>query len=249
MVAERIEQTRDTMKRAGRRLADLDGEALGDLMGAEQSIYLFWQMLASPPNLVAEAIQAQTNAWARPQEPRYPPRPDQPDAAQLTKLFDHRFGPWADQVQQQAQADTNAPSLTPEARAEIERRLAETLTLHEQILQAGATGGAQMADAQFQALKHLIRIQELLPRDKSGSPPPQQQEQQQQQQEQQQEQQKPPEDQEQQKQQPEEQEKPEEPPPEAQEVLRRALEREKEHEADKRRQMREFPMAPGARDW
>jgi hypothetical protein len=34
-----------------------------------------------------------------------------------------------------------------------------------------------------------------------------------------------------------------------QEVLRRALEREKEHEEEKRRQMRDFPMAPGGRDW
>ncbi len=245
MVAERIEQTRDGMKRAARRLADLDGEGVGDVARSEASAYAFWQMLAAPPGLVGEAIQAQTNAWARPQAPRFPHRPDQPDAAQLAQLFKMRFGPWADQVQQQAQADTNAPSLTPEAREEIEQLTDETVKLHEQILEAEKTGKGNLDDVRYQALKNLVRIRELLPKDK------QQQNQQQQQQQQQQQEQKPEE------QQPEEQEqkeepsgeKPDEPPPEVQEVLRRALQREKEHEADKRRQMREFPMAPGARDW
>ena len=254
-VAERIEQARDAMKQSARQLADLDGEAMNPAARAEQATYGFWQALAMPPGLVAEAILAQTNAWARPQAPRVPYRPDQADAAQLTGFFEQRFGPWADQIQQQAQTDTNAPSLSPEDRAEIERLTAETVELHKQILAALQQGGERPADVQYQALRNMHRIQELLPKQKQQSQPQQQQQQQQQDQQQQQEQQ-----QEQQEQQPDQQQQEEkqeepqpepsnEPPPEVQEVLRRALEREKEHEEEKRRQMRDFPMAPGGRDW
>ena len=254
MVAERIEQTRDVMKRGARRLEDLEGEGVADVAHAEQTIYGFWQMLAAPPGLIAEAIAAQTNAWAKPEAPRVAHRPDAPDAAQLTGLFAERFGPWADQVQQQAQADTNAPSLSPEDRAEIERLTDETVQMHEQILQTLKDGGPRPADDQYQVLKNLVRIQELLPKDKNQQqsqsqqpqPNPQQKPEPQNPPEQ------PPEEKPDEQESPPEQqpeEKPDEPPPDVQEVLRRALEREKEHEADKRRQMREFPMAPNARDW
>ena len=181
-------------------------------------------------------------------------RPDAPDAAQLTGLFAERFGPWADQVQQQAQADTNAPSLSPEDRAEIERLTDETVQMHEQILQTLKDGGPRPAEDQYQVLKNLVRIQELLPKDKNQQqsqsqqpqPNPQQKPEPQNPPEQ------PPEEKPDEQESPPEQQpeaKPDEPPPDVQEVLRRALEREKEHEADKRRQMREFPMAPNARDW
>ena len=185
LVAEQIEQARDTMQRGARRLADLEGEALGELAQAEQSVYLFWQLLSMPPALVAEAIAAQTNAWAHPETPRLPHRPDQPHAARLTQLFQEKFGPWADQIEQQAQADTNAPSFAPGARAEIEQLTAATLQLHQQILEAMQSGGPRPVEAQHEALRNLVRIQELLPKNKNQSQQqPQQNQQQQQQQDQ-----------------------------------------------------------------
>lgn len=247
MIGEHIEQTRDTMGRAAARLADLDGEGMADAARAGQAAYTFWRLLAMPPALVDEDIAAQTNAFARPDRPRDPPRPDQPEAAELTKLFRERFPAWADQVQAQAQSDTNAPSLTPEARAEIEQLAEETEALQQRA--AASAAAAERQPLQEQALENLHRIRELMPKQSSQQ---QQPEEQQQDNEQQQpdEQQQPEEQEQQQKEQPEQQEdKRPEPPPDVQEVLRRALQREKEHEAEKRRQMREYPMPPDVPDW
>ena len=168
-VAMQIEQARDAMKLGARQLADLDGAAMAPIARSEQIAYGFWQLLSMPPGLVAEAIQAQTNAWAHPETPRIQYRPDQEDAAQLTKLFKDRFGPWADQVQQQAQADTNAPSLSPEDRAEIERLTAETVELHAQILKAQQQNEPRPADAQFRHCRTCTASRNCCPSSRSPS--------------------------------------------------------------------------------
>ncbi len=248
MIGTHIEQTRDLMGSAASRLADLDGEGLADAARAGQAVYTFWRLLAMPPALLDEDIAVQTNAFAHPDRPRDPPRPDQPEAAALTALFRERFPAWADQVQAQAQADTNAPSLTPEARAEIEQ-LAEEAEALQQRAVASATADERQP-LQEQALKNLHRIRELLPKQSSPQQQPQENPQPQNNDQQQDDQQQPQEQEQQQQEQPEQQEdKRPEPPPDVQEVLRRALQREKEHEAEKRRQMREYPMPSDVPDW
>jgi len=173
-------------------------------------------------------------------------RPPQPEALDLVRRFRARFPAWADQVQQQAQADTNAPTLTPEARAEIEQLAEET-----EGLQTEALRSPDSRPYQRHALDNLLRIRELLPKQQqsgqAAQPPPEQQPRQQSGEQEQQPQEQP-------QQQPEEkpgeqpEEKPE-PPRDVQELLRRALEREKEHEEEKRQRMRDIPLAPGERDW
>jgi hypothetical protein len=172
-----------------------------------------------------------------------PYRPDQPEALKLTGAFQQRFPAWADQMVQAAQTDTNAPTLKPEDRAEIERLTRETIPLQEKPTPA----------SQRQSLKNLLRIRELLPKQKQSQ---QQQPQQQPQpkgkpQEKPQPQQPPPPKdkpdpkQEQPKPEPQQQQ----PPKNVQDLLQRALQREKEHETQKQQQMEHLPMLPGERDW
>ena len=267
MVAQLVEQSRDAMRGAAGQLRDLDGMAMQSTASCEPAIYGLWRDTAMPPPLLDEAIALQTNALVNPKSPVFPIRPDQPEAAALMTFFGERFPQWADQMQQQAQADTNAPSFTPEDRAEIERLLAETQELHRQI-----AGSAEPGQLQRQALDNMLRIRELLPKqNNSGQPPPQQdqnqdqqdqdqqsqdnqqdekQQQDQSQQDQQPEQQDEQQNQEQQDQQPQPlEEKKDEPPPDVQEMLRRVLQREKDHEEEKKRQNQQMPMRPDERDW
>ncbi len=249
MAAQLVETSRDTMKQAAARLRDLDSAGLQDAARSEPVIYDLWRQSSAPPPLLDEAIDLQSNALARADQPRFPLRPDQPEVASLAKLFAERFPAWADQVVAQAQADTNAPTLTPEARAEIESLSAETLALLER---AGAEREAVTRRPFLdQALTNLWRIRDLLPKqnqspqsqpnaqpqEKPESPPPQ-----------------PPPDQPQENEAkqppPEEAPKPkDEVPPDVQEMLRRALQREKEHADDVRRQTQQIPMQPDEQDW
>jgi Ca-activated chloride channel family protein len=236
-----IEMTRDLMAAAAGRLRDVDPAGLADVARAEAPVYLFWKGLAAPPPLLDEDIALQSNALARADRPIVGTRPDQPEALELTRLFQERFPVWADQVAQQAQSDTNAPTLKPEDRAEIERLTAATIPLQE---------GPSAADRR-QALKNLLRIRELLPKQKQ--PQPQPQEQPQPQPEQQPPRPQPPEEPpEPKEQEPQEEPQPppqEQPPPSVQDLLDRALQREKEHEAEKRERMNRIPMLPNERDW
>ncbi len=240
-----VESARDTLRAAARRFRDLDVAAVETAGRGEPVAYSLWRQMAAPPGLLGEDIDLQSNAITRARAAVFAARADQPEAHALTGLFRKSFPAWADQLAQQAQSDTNAPTLTPEARAEIEKLAEEAEGLQAEALQA--TTDADRRPYQQKALADLWRIRDLLPKQKSqGQPQPQPQPQPQQNQEQQK-----PEPQEQQpKEEPKESEpKQQEPPQDVQEMLRRALQREKEHEAEKRRQMRDIPMSPSERDW
>ncbi len=246
-LAQNIETLRDAMKSAARGLRDLEERSLDDVSRSEQGVYALWKGLAAPPALLDEDLAAQTNALARPERPRYPNRPDQLEATELTGLFRERFPPWADRLQAQAQSDTNAPTLTPEARQEIEFLAGETQELQRQSLDEPNPDDARRM--RRQALDNLHRIRELLPKSPQ-SPPPQSPPEQEQDPQPQPQPQESPSPREQNQEQPSEKPEPsDEPPPEIKDVLQRALQREKEHEAEKRRRMREFPLPPNARDW
>jgi Ca-activated chloride channel family protein len=235
-----VETTRDSMTACAAQLRDLNPEVCSSLPRTEPPVYLFWRSLVGPPTLLDEDIALQSNAIVRAATPIVPYRPDQPEALALTRAFQQRFPAWAAQVVQAAQADTNAPTLTPADQAEIERLTAETIPLQQE----------PSPPQQELSLRNLLRIRELLPKqkqspDSQSQPQPQQQPQQQQQQ---QPQPSPPKQEEKQEQQPKEEPR-EQPPKNVQDLLQRALQREKEHEAEKRRQMEKLPMLPNERDW
>jgi Ca-activated chloride channel family protein len=246
--AQLVESTRDTMGAAAGHLRDLDPASGTEIARAEPPVYNFWRGMAPPPPLLDEDIALQSNAVVRADQPLFPFRQDQPEALELTRAFVQRFPAWADQVQQAAKADTNAPSLKPEDRAEIERLSAETTRLQQRVLAPETLPSARVTHQQ-QALKNLLRIRELLPKQKQPQPQPQEQPPPPPQQQ--------PQPQEQPQEQPEPQPQPDEnktetrepPPKNVQELLQRALQREKEHEAEKRRQMDRIPMLPNERDW
>lgn len=247
LAAQLVETSRDTMKQAAARLRDLDSAGLQDAARSEPVVYDLWRQSVAPPALLDEAISLQSNALERAEHPVFPLRPDQPEANALAGLFAERFPEWADQVVAQAQSDTNAPTLTPEARAEIEALAAETVALQ----QRAATEHAAADRRPFldQALSNLWRIRELLPRQNQ---PPQSQPGAQPQEPPPEPQPKPEPDPKPSDEQPPPQETPkpkDEVPPDVQEVLRRALQREKEHADDVRRQMQQIPMQPDEQDW
>ena len=250
-VERAVELTRDAMTAAAAKLRDLDPAACSAVTRAEPPVYAFWRGLAPPPPLLDEDIALQSNAIVHADQAVVAFRPDQPEALELTRLFQQRFPEWANGVMQAAKTDTNAPTLKPEDRQEIERLTSDTIPLQQQAAQVVAD--APRLSAQHQALKNLLRIRDLLPKQKQNQQQQNQQQQNQQQQQQQQQQEKqqpPPEQQEQQEQKPQEQPKPEQkPPPDVQDLLQRALQREKEHETEKRQQMEHVPMLPNERDW
>jgi hypothetical protein len=249
-LAQTIETARDGMREAADRLRDLDGVAAERVAHGEPAVYTMWQMVVQPPGLIEENLALQSNALVRAGHPLAAWRPDQPEAGRLTGLFRERFPAWADQVVAQARTDTNAPSLSPENRAEIERLAEETQALQARAAKESADETRQ--PLQQRAVANLERIRELLPKQRQPQPQPQPQEQPPREQPQQQPQPQPQEKQEEQsKESPSEpQEQPREtPPPDVQELLRRALQREKEHAEEKRRQMQQIPLPPGERDW
>ncbi len=267
-VAQRIEQTRDAMTHGAALLDDISPEAYGPMAQSEETVYGFWKMLSEPPALINEDILVQTNAYVSPDEPRFPGRPDWEDALQLSQLFAERFPPWAEQVIQQRQADTNAPPFTAEDAAKINELTESLLWVQQDAVKNEKK--EERRSAAIEALRLLEQIRELLPKNPNNQQQQQNQDQQQQQnqdqqqdqqeqqdqnQDQQQDQQDQQQDEQQQDQQEQEkeqqagEEKKDEPPPDVQEALRRALQREKEHEQEKERQRRTFPLPPNARDW
>ena len=250
LFAQQIELARDSMKGAVTALQDLLPEAASDTAQPEPLIYAFWKAVVLPPAALDEDIICQSNALRKIKARYLEDRDTQPEALLLTKLFRERFPDWAKQYQQQAQADTNMPPFTAEDQAKIEKIAAHAEKLQNEIVEKKPQAQERLA-LQEQALKDLLEIRDLLPKQKGQGQQqqqPQQQEQKQDQQQQQQQEQKPEEQQQKQEEQkPEEQKK--EPPKDVQEVLRRALDREKEHENDKKEKMRKLPMSPSERDW
>jgi hypothetical protein len=187
---------------------------------------------------------------------------------------------WAQAYEQQAQADTNKPPFTKEAQAEISALATEVEKLQIELLKdkvedakverKGGGKAAERAAKQFETLKKLARIQELLPKDKNGGGGQNQQNQQNQNQEQnkdknkdenkdqnqkqnqdqQQDQQENKDDRKEQEEKQsaaEEQEKKND--EQVEDVLRRAQERSDQHEADKKARMKKAPLPANERDW
>ena len=237
-----VEGTRDQMNATAAHMRDLDPEACLLLTHTEPPVYLFWRGMVAPPALLDEDIALQSNVIVRADFPLVPYRPDQPEALSLTRAFQQRFPAWADQLAKAAQTDTNAPTLKPEDRAEIEHLTGETIPLQENATPSN----------QEHALTNLLRIRELLPKQKQQQQQPQPQPQQKPQDQPQSQQQPPPPKDNNKPDQPQEQPKPDphdQPPKNVQDLLQRALQREKEHETEKRQQMEHVPMLPNERDW
>jgi hypothetical protein len=255
-----IRDTNALMRDAAACFDNLDPAAVEPARAAEDAPYQLWFITAEPPALVDEDIQLQTNALVSAGVPFIPTRADQPEALRLTQRFRETFPQWADEYQQAAQANTNMPALTVEARVEIETLAVETEGLQFQavLINGSSPDGGVLPDPsglQTQALANLQRIKELLP--KESNPPPQQ----------------PPQPNGQpQDQNPDENPQPDDPQPDdpesnpppkpepkeqpdsrtsekTKEMLRRAIEREQQHEADKQKQLQNSRPPDGAPDY
>ena len=257
-----IEAAREATKKAAQSLADLDPAAQTQLAQAEGALNRFWKLVVMPPAAVAESIQAQTNAFIDAEKVNG--RAWQPEALDFTQAFRARFPQWAQQYEQQAQADTNKPPFTKEAQAEINALAGEVEKLQLACVKA------EDPPSMLEALKKLERIRELLPKDKNGSggqnnPQPNQDQQNQDQQQnqdknkdqdkdkndQQQEQQQQQDQQQQQQEQQAEEKKDQKPPKddEVEALLQKAQDRNDQHENEKKARMRKVPLSPNERDW
>ena len=217
----------------------------------------------NPRQLAAADLLMQTNAYA--DVARTDGFDWQKDAYDHTRAFRARFPAWAQQYEQQAQANTNMPPFTNQAEvaalaADVEKK------------QAGCLKELVPPD-QLEAIRELQRILELLPPEQNNQQNQQNQQQQQQNQQNQNKDQnkdqnqdqdqnqdkdkdenkdQQPEQQEEQEQKAEEQKPQDEKSPDEKEVealIRKALERSEEHENDKRDRMRKAPLSPNERDW
>ena len=251
-VVQQVELTRDLMKGSAEALRDLLPESFGEVAQSEPSVYGFWKAVAAPPNLIDEDIICQSNAIQKVEARYLMNRETQPEALQLTKLFVERFPAWAKQYEEQAKANTNMPPFKAEDQEKIKELATHTQKLQVEILDT-KTAEIDRPGLKQQALKNLLEIRDLLPKNPSSSQNQQQDQQQNQDQQKQQKQQEQKQDQQQQEQKQEQKEEPqqkkEEAPKDVQELLRRALEREKERENEKKEQMSRLPMSPSERDW
>ena len=246
--AQQIELARDSMKGATAALQDLLPEAANDTAQIEPLVYAFWKAVAPPPTAIDEDILCQSNAITKINARYLENRDTQAEALQLTQLFRARFPEWSKQYQQQSKADTNMPPFTAEDQAKIEEIAAHAEKLQTEIADK-KTLGNERRSLQEQALKDLLEIRDLLPKQKGQGQQNQMQQQQQQNQDQQQQQQDQQQEQKKEEEKKEEEQKKPDTPQDVQELLRRALDREKEHENDKKEKMRKMPMSPSERDW
>ena len=177
-ITAQVEEARTATAAAAKALADLDPAAQEALAQAETSLTRFWKLAILPPAACDEAILAQTNALIAAETVNG--RDWQRESLDFTRAFRAKFPMWAQAYEQQAQADTNKPPFTKAAQAEISALATEVEKL--QIELAGEEvqlaqgkrekkGGGKAADhavKEFEALKKLHRIRELLPKDKNG---------------------------------------------------------------------------------
>lgn len=266
-----VEEARTATEAAAVALSDINPEAQDHLKKAETSFTRFWKLAIMPPEACAESMLSQTNELLK-VENEYG-RDWQQEALEFTKAFRAKFPMWAQAYEQQAQADTNKPPFTKEAQAEISALATEVEKLQIELLEdkvedakverKGGGKAAERAAKQFEALKKLARIQELLPKDKNGGGGQNNQQNQQNQnqnqdknkdeskdQNQQQDQQEKNDDKKQQEEKQsaaEEQEKKND--EQVEDVLRRAQERSDQHEADKKARMKKAPLPANERDW
>ena len=273
-----VEEARTATEAAAVALSDINPEAQDHLKKAETSFTRFWKLAIMPPEACAESMLSQTNELLK-VENEYG-RDWQQEALEFTKAFRAKFPMWAQAYEQQAQADTNKPPFTKEAQAEISALATEVEKLQIELVKdkdedakverKGGGKAAERAAKQFETLKKLARIQELLPKDKNGGGGQTQQNQQNQNQEQnkdknkdenkdqnqkqnqdqQQDQQENKDDRKEQEEKQsaaEEQEKKND--EQVEDVLRRAQERSDQHEADKKARMKKAPLPANERDW
>lgn len=177
-ITAQVEEARTATEAAAKALADLDPEAQDSLAKAETSLTRFWKMAILPPAACDEAILAQTNSLIAAETVNG--RDWQRESLDFTRAFRAKFPMWAQAYEQQAQADTNKPPFTKEAQAEISALATEVEKLQielsgEEVKLAQGKhekkGGGKAADhavKEFEALKKLNRIRELLPKDKNG---------------------------------------------------------------------------------
>ncbi len=266
-ITAQVEEGRAATLKAADALADLNYDGAADLAKSEEIFTRFWKLTAMPPAACAEDIACQTNAYANAENVNG--RGWQQEALDFTRQFRRAFPAWAQQYEQQAQADTNKPPFTAEAQAEVSALSTEVEKLQIELTEDKSGDAAARGAKQLDVLKKLHRIQELLPNDGKGGGRNQQQQQQNQpnkdeqkndpqknDQQDQQDQQKP-EDGQQQDQQEEQDQKEESGEEERQpkedqaveDVLRKAQERSDEHENAKKARMRNVPLPPNERDW
>ena len=268
-----VEEARNATEAATVALSDINPEAQDHLKKTETSFTRFWKLAIMPPEACAESMLSQTNELLK-IENEYG-RDWQQEALEFTKAFRAKFPVWAQAYEQQAQADTNKPPFTKEAQAEISALATEAEKLQIELAKdkaedtkverKGGGKAAERAAKQFDVLKRLARIQELLPKDKNGGGGQNQQNQQkqnqdqnkdknkdenknqQQNQDQQQENKDDKKEQEEKQSAAEEQEKKND--EQVEDVLRRAQERSDQHEADKKARMKKAPLPANERDW
>ena len=177
-ITAQVEEARKATDDAAKALADLDPEANDRLMEAETSLTRFWKLAILPPAACDEAILAQTNEIVAVEA--FNGRDWQRESLDFTRAFRAKFPMWAQAYEQQAQADTNKPPFTKEAQAEISALATEVEKIQIELcgeeVQLGKAkperkGGGKAADhvvKEFEALRKLERIRELLPKDKNG---------------------------------------------------------------------------------
>jgi len=177
-ISGQVEEARAATEAAAEALGDLDPEAQDRLAKAETSLTRFWKLAVMPPAACDEAIQAQTNSLIA--AATVNGRDWQRESLDFTRAFRAKFPMWAQAYEQQAQADTNKPPFTKEAQDEISALATEVEKLQIELCGEEMTlahskperkGGGKAADhavKEFEALKKLNRIRELLPKDKNG---------------------------------------------------------------------------------
>lgn len=262
MIVGDIESARDATRRSADLLDDMSPEAAADLAKAENALNRFWKLSIMPPAAVDQSIVCQSNAFLAASE--FNGRPWQNEALDFTRAFRVRFPQWAQQYEQQAQADTNKPPFTKERQAEIAALAEQVEKMQSSCIEK------EDPPTQEAAINKLLRIRELLPKDGggngSGQPPPPQPK----------DDKKDKQDQNGQNQPPQPQENGQDPQDdgrsddgkrqkdeqsdaggqdgpkddrEVEDLLRKAQERSDEHEADKKARARKIPLPPNERDW
>ncbi len=265
-LSQQIDLAETMMDTISSSLEDIDIESAGArLTEAEHGVMGFWTMSAEPPALIAESIYNETNVVINPLMPRSALRDDSEVSYAMTRLFEERFPAWAEQyIAQEAQraqqeGSTNPPSFTEENVAKINEHLETLKWFQEDNLKL--TNRLERVEGAEEALSLLYKIQDLLPKNNGGGGAagqpqanPQQGEQKQDSEQEQQEgeeqnQSESGEEEQKEEQQQEAEPTEDKPPEDVEEALRKALQREREHEADKERQRRHYPMPANTRDW
>ncbi|MCQ2388794.1 MAG: hypothetical protein MJ138_03695 [Kiritimatiellae bacterium] len=245
-ITAQVEEGRAATLKAAEALADLNYDGAADLAKSEEVFTRFWKLTAMPPAACAEDVSCQTNAYANAEKVNG--RDWQREALDFTRQFRRAFPAWAQQYEQQAQADTNKPPFTAEAQAEVSALSTEVEKLQIELAEDASGDAAARGAKQLDVLKKLHRIQELLPNDGKGGGQNQQKDKQQNQPQNQPQNQQDQQNQQEQKDGAEEEQQPKE-DQDVEDVLRKAQERSDEHENEKKARMRNVPLPPNERDW